>query len=243
MDPTLRDAEEKALLATRAYIDCDRSKLTSISDESRLVQQCFLPQSDSKMESVKTCRVFGNHKLAFISLVTSFSAEAREPNAIFQLRQGMDLGQQSILAVLRNQSGTWRVLAITHDPVNTVGRNSRTSFNAFVNKLDQEQLPGVTPELAQLLTPDGVYPLPPRGERFGDFAWAPSQSTDVIGQVVEFVWAKDTNWGLTRLFFLPANENKLSSGYLMSGGASVWRVWSINKAGDVAFSEQHSFTH
>ena len=243
MDPTLRDAEEKALLATRAYIDCDRSTLTSISDESRLAQQCFLPQSDSKMESVKTCRVFGNHKLAFISLVTSFSAEVREPNAIFQLRQGMDLGQQSILAVLRNQSGTWKLLAVTHDPVNTVGRNSRTSFNAFVNKLDQEQLPGVTPELAQLLTPDGVYPLPPRGERFGDFAWAPSQSTDVIGQVVEFVWAKETNWGLTRLFFLPANENKLSSGYLMSGGASVWRVWSINKAGDVAFSEQRSFTH
>ena len=65
----------------------------------------------------------------------------------------------------------------------------------------------------------------------------------MIGQVVEFTWAKDTNWGLTRLFFLPANENKLSSGYLMSGGATVWRVWSINKAGDVVFSEQRAFRH
>jgi len=240
-DPALREAEEKALLATRAYIDCDRSTLASISDESRLVQQCFLPQSDSKIESVKTCRVSGNQKLAFVSLVSSFSAEIREPNAIFQLRQGMDLGQQSILAVLRNQSGTWRVLAITHDPMNTFARNSRTSANAFVNKLDQEQLPGVSPELARLLTPDGVYPLPPRGERFGNFAWAPSQSPDVIGQVVEFMWGRDTNWGLTRLFFIPANENKLSSGDLMSGGISVWRVWSINKAGDVVFSEPHSF--
>src|SRR6185436_6796043 len=43
-DPALRLAEEKAVAATRAYIECDRSTLTSISDESRLVQQCFLPQ-------------------------------------------------------------------------------------------------------------------------------------------------------------------------------------------------------
>jgi hypothetical protein len=241
IDPALREAEEKAVLATRAYIECDRSTLSSISDDSRMVQQCFLPQSDSKIESVKACRVSGNQKLAFVSLVTNFSAQTREPNAIFQLRHGMDLGQQSILAVLRNQSGTWRVLAITHDPMNTVGRNSRTSSYAFADKLDQEQLPGVTPEIAQLLTPDGIYPRPPRGERFGDFAWTPSHSSDVIGQVVEFMWAKDTNWGLTRLFFLPANESKLSSGYLMSGGTTVWRVWSINKAGDVVFSEQRTF--
>lgn len=241
IDPALQQAGEKAVLATRAYIECDRSTLTSISDESRLVQQCFLPQSDSKMEAVKTCKVSGNQKLAFVSLVNTFSAEVREPNATFQLRQGMDLGQQSILAVLRNQGGTWRVLAITHDPVNTVTRNSRTSPNAFVNKLDQEQLPGVMPELARLLTPDGVYPLPPRGERFGDFTWVPSRSTDVIGQVVEFMWGRDANWGLTRLAFLPPNENKLSTGYLMSGGATVWRVWSINKAGEVAFSEQRYF--
>jgi len=152
-DPALRLAEDKALLAMRAYIECDRSTLTSISDESRLVQQCFMPQSDSKMEAVKACRLSGNQKLAFVSLVTSFSAETREPNALFQLRQGMALGQQSILAVLRNQSGTWRLLAITHDPLNTVHRNRLTSSNAFVIKLDQELLPSVTPELAQLLTP------------------------------------------------------------------------------------------
>ena len=241
IDPRLREAEEKAVLATQAYIDCDRSTLSSISDESRLVQQCFLPQSDSKVESVKACRVSGNQKLAVVSLVSGFSAEVREVNATYQTRHAMDLGQQSILAVLRNENGTWRLLAITHDPVNTVAQNARTSALAFVNKLDQEQLTGNTPELARLLTPDGVYPRPPQGERFGDFLWAPSQSTDVIGQVVEFMWAKDTNWGLTRLFFLPANETKLSSGYLMSGGPSIWRVWSINKAGDVAFSEQRSF--
>lgn len=96
-------------------------------------------------------------------------------------------------------------------------------------------------EPARLLTANGVYPIPQPGERFGDFIWHPSQSTEVIGQVAEFMWGKDTNWGLTRLLFLPPSETKVSSGQLMSGGRTVWRVWSINKFGDVVFSEPHSF--
>ena len=242
-EPALQQAEENAVLATRAYLNCDRSALSAISDESRLVQQCFLPQSETKVESVKACRVLGNDKLAIISLVSNFAAETRDPNAVFRARHAMDLGQQSILAVLRNQSGTWRLLAITHDPVNTVVKRPFTSSDAFVNLLDRGGSTGLTPEQARILTPDGVYPLSTSGERFGEFTWQPSQNTDVIGQVVEFTYGKNTNLGLTRLFFLPANENKLSTGYLMSGGKQLWRVWTITKAGDVVFSEQHTFTH
>jgi hypothetical protein len=231
------------MFATRAYLECNRSALSGISDESRLVKQCFLPQSDMKVELVKPCRVSGNHKLAFVTLVSNFSAEVRDPKTIRPSTQGMDLGQKSILAVLRNQSGTWRLLAITHDPLNTVYRIPLTTTNTLASSLDDGRPTGITPEPAQLLTPDGVCPKPQKGERFGDFVWQPNQSPDVIGQIVEFMWGRDTNWGLTRLFFLPASGNKLSSGLLMNGGASVWRVWSVNKAGDVAFSQQHSFTH
>ena len=242
VDPALKLAQEKAVFATRAYLDCDRGTLSSISDESRLGQQCFLPQSNTKIADVKACRVSGNQKLAFVSLVGGFWAELREPNPMSDAKHVIDLGRQSILAVLRNQDGNWQLLAITHDPVNTVAQRPMTNPNLFVNSLNQEQLGGITPDPARLLMPDGMYPLR-RGERFGDFIWQPSQSADVIGQVVEFTWGKNTNWGLTRLFFLPASENKLSSGHLMSGGASKWRVWSISKAGDVTFSEEHSFTH
>ena len=243
IDPALLQAQEKAVSATRAYLACDRSTLSELSDESRLLRQCMLPQSDTKVESVKVCRVSGNDKLAFFSLIGGFSAETRDPNTVFQVRHGMDLGQHSILAVLRNQSGTWRLLAITHDPVNTWAQIPLTTANALVRALDHESSAGITPEPGRPLTPDGVYPMPQRGERFGDFIWEPSQSTDVIGQVVEFMWGKDTNWGLTRLFFLPAKQTKVSSGYLMSGGTQVWRVWTISKSGDIAFSEQHSFVH
>lgn len=240
----LRQVQEKAEFATRAYLNCDRSILPGISDQSRLAQQCFLPKSNVKVESVKACRVSGNYKLAFVSLVGNFSAEVRQPDTIYRTKQRMDLGQQSILAVLRNQSGTWQLLAITHDPLtlNTVARFPLMNNNAFVNSLDQEQPTGITLEPAQPLTPEGMFPWPKKDERFGDFIWQPSPSSEVIGQVVEFSLGKDT-WGLTRLFFLHASANKLSSGLLMSGGKSAWRVWSVNKAGDVAFSEQHSFTY
>ena len=239
----LRQAQEKAILATRAYLDCDRSILSGISDESRLAQQCYLPRNDMKVQSVNACRVSGNDKLAFVTLVSTFTAEVREPDMTYLSKQGMDLGQQSILAVLRNQGGTWRLLAITHDPMNTntVARIPLTNTNAILKSLDQGQPTGITPAAAQPLMPDGLFPLPKKGERFGDFIWQPSPSSDVIGQVVEFSLGKGTDWWFTRLFFLPASEDKLSSGLLMSGGKSTWRVWSISKAGDVAFSEQHSF--
>jgi len=238
--PTLRQAQETAVAAARAYVDCDRATLAAISDQSRLVQQCFLPQSDSKIESVKACSVSGNDKLAFVSLAGGFSAKVRDARTIYPTRHGADLGQQSMLAVLTNQSGTWRLLAITHDPVNTLFQRPLTT-NRLVNLLDREPATSITPEPARLLTPDGVFPLPQRGERFGDFTWYPSQSSDVIGQVAEFMWGKDADWGLTRLFFLPASENKLSTGYLMSGGKLVWRMWTISRSGEVVFSEQHSF--
>lgn len=243
VEPALQQAQEKAVLATRAYLDCDRSILSGISDESRLDQQCYLPRSNMKVQSVNACRVSGNYKLAFVTLVSTFTAEVREPDTSYRTKQGMDLGQQSILAVLRNQGGTWRLLAITHDPMNTVAqaRIPLTNTNALLNSLEQGQPTGITPAAAQPLMPDGLFPVPKKGERFGDFIWQPSPSSDVIGQVVEFSLGKGSNWWFTRLFFLPASENKLSSGLLMSGGTSAWRVWSISKAGDVAFSEQHSF--
>jgi hypothetical protein len=240
--PTLREAREKAVSATRAYLDCDQSTLAAISDESRMVQQCFMPQSETKVESVRACSVAGNQKLAFVSLVSSFSGKVNDPRALDSSKPGMNLGQQSIFAVLTNQSGTWRLLAITHDPVNTRPRIPVTT-NTFMKSLDHGPATAITPEPARLLTPNGVYPPAQPGERFGVFIWEPSRSTDVIGQVVEFMWGKETNWGLTRLFFLPPGGNQISSGLLMVGGTTMWRVWSVSKSGAVVFSEQHSFKH
>jgi len=236
--PELRQVQEKAVLVTRAYLDCELSTLSTNSDDSRLGRECFLPESDVKVQSVKPCRVSGNRNLAFVSLVSNFSAQLRAGIPSRLVVHRMELGQKSVLAVLRNHGGEWRLLAITDDPLNTIARRPLTT-DSLDRSLDDGQTLRITPEPARLLTPDGVHVS--RTAPFDDFNWLPSPSTEVIGQVAEFMWGKDRNWGLTRLFFLPAGESKLSSGNLMSSGATVWRVWSITKAGDVAFSEQHTF--
>jgi len=238
----LRQAQETAASAARAFLACDQSTVSVMSDKARLGKKCFLPESDTQVESVKACRVSGNPNLAFVTLVSTFSAHVRVPLTNRRSVHGVELGQQSILAVLRNQGGAWQLLAITDDPVNTVARRPLTT-HMLASSLDDGPTAGTTPEPAKPLTPDGLYPRPAPGERFGDFTWQPSPSADVIGQVVEFMWGENSNLGRNRLFFLPARERKLSSGFLMSGGKSVWRVWSISKNGDVAFSDQHSYTH
>ena len=242
IDPAMQQASEAATSAARAYLTCDQSTLSGVSDASRLGSKCFLADSDTQVDSVKTCRVSGNRNLAFVSLVSTFTAHTRVPLTIRQSMYARDLGQQSILAVLRNRDGAWQLLAMTHDPLNTFARTPLTT-PAFDKLLDDPQDTAITLGTAQLLTLEGAYPQRKPDERFGDFIWEPSQSTEVIGQVVEFVMGRDSSRGFTRLFFLSPGERKLSSGHLMSGGKSVWRVWSISKGGDIGFSEQHTYTH
>ena len=237
--PELQQAQEKATLVTRAFLSCDLSTLSLNSDDSRLGRECFLPESEAKVQFVKPCRVSGNRNLAFVSLVGNFSAQLRGPSTNRGLVHSVELGQKSVLAVLRNQGGTWRLLAITDDPVNNMAGRPLTT-PSIDRSLDDGQTAGIPPEPARLLTSDGIH-LPKTGPRYVDLTWLPSPSPEVDGQVVEFMWGKDRNWGLTRLFFLPASESKLSSGHLMSSGATVWRVWSITKAGEVAFTQQHTF--
>ena len=239
IDPALQQASEAA---ARAYLTCDQSTLSGVSDPSRLGRKCFLADSDTQVDLVKTCRVSGNRNLAFVSLISNFTSRTRVPLTNSPAMNVGDVGQQSIFAVLRNRNGAWQLLAMTHDPLNTFARIPLTT-PAFDKLLDDAQGAAITLGTAQLLTLEGAYPQPKPCERFGDFIWEPSQSTDVIGQVVEFIIGRDSNRGFTRLFFLSPHERKLSSGHLMSGGRSVWRVWSISKGGDIGFSDQHTYTH
>jgi hypothetical protein len=109
--------------------------------------------------------------------------------------------------------------------------------------LQKPWTPDSKPMPAKLLSPeDGQYPGAPAGQRFGEFSWQPSLSTDVVAEILEFAYKDDA-----RLFveFLsgdhPASE-KISAGMLWhSGSLWQWRVWSISGAGAVSFSESRSF--
>ena len=59
----LRQAQETATDAARAYLACDLSSLSAVSDGSRLGEKCFLPEDNSQVR-LGTVRVSGNDKLA-----------------------------------------------------------------------------------------------------------------------------------------------------------------------------------
>jgi hypothetical protein len=242
--PELRQAQETAVMAARAYLTCDESSLSGISDESRLGRSCFLPGEVMEVETVQACDVSGNRNLALVSLVGTFTAQVRVPSVNAHKERAplprFDLGQQSLLAVLRKQGGTWRLLAISDDPL-TTSQPTYEATRRFGSLLNDGAAEPTSPDPAQLLTADGAYPRPLQGQRFGDFVWRPSPNADVVCEVAEFLVGDVTSVRQrTRMFFLFGREGRMSSGFLW-GAAGRWRVWSISKGGDVALSEQQAY--
>jgi hypothetical protein len=150
------------------------------------------------------------------------------------------IGRRSVVTVLHHADG-WRVLSVATDPV------SARRFASDVLPFAQRLAPGSSasketpPRPAVILTPDGAFPSPEAGGRFGDFVWKGSESTGVIGEIAEFNYGHDV-----RLFLLPGasdgQERRLSAGQLWRTKTPwSWRVWSIGHDGSVAFSDTRQF--
>jgi hypothetical protein len=97
------------------------------------------------------------------------------------------------------------------------------------------------PAPARLVAPStGDYPTPGPGQRFGDFVWQPSPSEDVVVEIAEFVYHGDA-----RLIVVPRAQSgapsRVSAGQLFSVGSWIWRVWSVSRTGEVAFTESRTF--
>jgi hypothetical protein len=89
---------------------------------------------------------------------------------------------------------------------------------------------------------DGFSALRAEGQRFGDFVWQPTTSSNVVAEVVEFAYKDDA-----RLFvrFGPGNANgneQISAGQLWTTGTYWrWRVWSVAASGAISVSESRTF--
>jgi len=242
----LRQAEQTALAAAHAYLACDVASLKAVSDDSRLGDKCYLPGANVQLNAVEACSLSGNQGLAFVSLAGLFTAELR-PFAPARVARAptprITLGRQSVVAILRNRDGAWRLLAISDDPLVTDGA-TRAKMERLNALLDPGQGDAAPVQPAQLEIADGALVRPAPGERFGDFAWSRDDSKDLVAQVVEFLVGEQYDpRERTRLFFLFNHENSLSAGYLWGIGGR-WRVWSIDRQGNVILSEQRSYyTH
>jgi hypothetical protein len=214
--------------AATAYLEGDTIGLQAYSDPDR-IPALQASQESIKAGGIRACGTLGNDKFAVVSVNASYEA-------------ANTLGHTLVLLVLRRPSSNWQLLVAARDPI---------SNGEFV-----KQVQGVTalltrdgsvhtlPVPATLLSPaTGDSPQPPTGQRFGTFQWRSSPSEDVLAEIAEFHYHDDA-----RLFFTrprrPGLRSEISAGGLWTtGDAWYWRVWSVSRTGDMAFSEARTFRH
>jgi hypothetical protein len=178
---------------------------------------------------IAVCDGWGNERLAFVTVNGSYQADTT-------------IGHASLLLAFRKTSSLWRLLVATRDPV------SNRQFVGLLPALSRmlaRDIPAdpVPPPATLRLPQNGRFPIPTNDARFGDFAWRSSTSEDVVAEIAEFSYHDDA-----RLFLLPrqnpSQPRRVSAGQLSStGGEWAWRVWSITRSGEIAFSEVRTFVH
>jgi hypothetical protein len=221
--PELRRVSE---VAAASLVEC-RPFDQGITDANRIPTTCKEDSAPLRVKVIKTCKISGNDRLAFTSSVVAIDSSER-------------IGRRSVATVL-HKTDRWRVLSVATDAVSAKQFGSDVSL--FARRLGPApSISKVSPPIpALILTPDGAYPSPKAGERFGDFVWKGSASTGVIGEVAEFNYGYDV-----RLFLLPGTpggqDKRLSTGQLWTTRTPwVWRVWSINQDGNISFSDTRQF--
>lgn len=245
----LKQAMDAANHAAWAYLSCDQASLMSRSDDERLGRKCFLPAASIRVETVRSCGILGNNSLVFVPLAGTFVAQTNEmpPGRDTSYAHWLSehtLGQQTVLAVLRKQTDRWRLLAITADRMDTDPSIYPTYSNLqrLTKSLTNEAGGIRISSPAILTTPNGARVRRLSQTVFENFEWTPSESPDIVAQVVEFVVGDKFGPGeITRLFFLLGHENRLSSGFLIGRGGQ-WRVWSISSSGNVNLTEPRAYT-
>jgi len=227
----LLSVKEMAVSAARAYLTCDAGSIAELSDGSRLGTGCRFPQKGAEVDKVYVCNVFGNRELAFIFMLANFELvnSTLTPTNI--------IGHKSIMAVLRRNEDSWRLLTITDDPVSNNIERLGPDMRKLSNLIVDENVDPPTPAI--LITEDRVAFSYAKERRYMDFEWIPSSSSNVIAEVAEFEYQQ-----ATRLFFLFGNPGRVSSGKLWTTRSLWhWRVWSICKNGKITLSENRSFDH
>lgn len=204
-------------IAVQAYSDPDRLPPLRVSREPIAVR------------GIRACAVWGNYRFAVASVSASYEANTT-------------LGHALVLLVLRRPLSRWQLLIAARDPISN-GEFLSTA-RGLAARLTSDAGSRVPPIPATLLAPPtGVSPRPSRGQRFGAFRWQSSPTEDVIAEIGEFAYKDDARLILTRPR-TGGSPMEISAGKLWhTGGAWYWRIWSVSRAGDVAFSEARTFVH
>ena len=212
----------------RAYLAGDSTGIVSHADPEGLLGRSRNLEPVN-VGSVAVCGGWGNERLAFVTVTASYQADTA-------------IGHASLLLAFRKTSSLWQLLVAARDPVSN--GDFVAQLPGLANVLTRNLPAGPLPAPAVLRSPqNGRFPVAPTAERFGNFEWQSSSSEDVVAEIAEFSYQDDA-----RLFLLrplkPAVPRRVSAGQLWSTqGDWAWRVWSISRSGEIAFSEQRTFVH
>lgn len=211
-----------------AYLRGDNGAILRHADSERLTgfRRDLEPIT---VGGVAVCGTWGNERLTFAIANTSYQKDTR-------------IGHASVLLAFRKTSSLWQLLVATRDPIS----NSKfASMLPMLSDLLAPDIPaGNVPAAATLRSPqNGLLPVPVNGTRFGEFEWQASTSQDVVAEIAEFSYDDEA-----RLFLLPPwnkdGRRRVSTGQLWTTkGDWAWRVWSITRSGEIAFSEVRTFVH
>ena len=211
-----------------AYLKGDAMTVQAYADAER-IPNVRLGVGATAVGGVRVCAAWSNDHVAFASVTAAYESDGT-------------LGEATILLALRKSGSQWRLLVVTRDPIST---------GAFVNavprlfaSLPRDATAAALPIPATLMAPPtGEFPQPLSGQRFGSFTWTSSPSSEVNAEIAEFAYRDDV-----RLFLLfpkrPAASSEVSAGQLWTTrGEWSWRIWSLARTGELAFSESRTFVH
>jgi hypothetical protein len=225
--PGNTDFVELAPMVASAYLEGEAATLQLHADPERMTR-LPLTQKPVKVGAALACGVWGNSKLAFVRVLASY--------------QGEDMiGRFPVMLVFRKTSSHWQLLVTARDPVTTgVFTKELDSLVRLLHKDAEVSLPSPA---TRLRPAGGMFPVPAAGLRFGVFSWEPSQSDDVVMEIGEFAYKDDARLFLKRVG-RQGSRSEISTGQLWSTRDQwSWRIWSVNRNGDVTFSETKSFYH
>jgi len=211
-----------------AYLTGDEIGIQAYADPDRL-PGVRLAGTATAVGGLQTCDVWGNSKLAIALVKAAYHSKTM-------------LGEARVLLVFRKPAAQWQLLVVTRDPVATGDFVKNVGRAMALSSGDGRSGAPVIP--ATLMSPpSGQFPKPPEGERFGSFTWSSSPSENVAAEIAEFAYRDDE-----RLFVIsparPATQRAVSVGQLWTTRAEwSWRIWSVSRRGDLAFSEARTFVH
>jgi hypothetical protein len=226
--PISPELQELAIRLGAAYLEAVTPASGDHEDEARL-RTVGLEQRGLRTHNMRTFGYWGNDRIAFVPMLGTFESGAR-------------LGTTRLLLVFRKAADEWKLLTAASDPIST--RHFVLQVAKLTDLVEPRSRIPDAPIPAKLLTPDGIFPQPEGGERFGDFRWQPSASANVVAEVAEFAYQ-----GNARLFVhfrsqQDPEHDAISVGQLWTtNDVWKWRVWSITNQGAVSFSSFRSFNH